>query len=122
MILPGADRVDRQQHDRQPDGRSPERRRLSSNRLDAWIDFNQDGDWDDAGEQIFTNYNLGTSNGTQTLSFTVPQDTGGNIVYGTTYARFRLSTAGGLLPTGWPSDGEVEDYPVAVTWFGPPRL
>ena len=74
----------------------------SSNYLDAWIDFNQDGDWDDPGEQIFTSYNLGTTNGTQTLSFTVPQDTGGNIVYGTTYARFRLSTAGGLLPTGLP--------------------
>ncbi len=22
-------------------------------KLDAWIDFNQDNDWDDAGEQIF---------------------------------------------------------------------
>ena len=93
----------------------------SSNRLDAWIDFNQDGDWNDSGERVFTNFDLGTTNGTQTLSITVPEDTGDNIVYGTTYARFRLSTAGGLLPTGLAGDGEVEDYPVAVTWFGPPE-
>jgi hypothetical protein len=93
----------------------------SSNHLDAWIDFNRDGDWDDSGERIFTSYDLGTSDGTQLLTFTVPLDTGGNIVYGTTYARFRLSTTGGLLPTGLAGDGEVEDYPVAVTWFGPPE-
>ena len=90
-----------------------------ANYLDAWIDFNQDGDWDDSGEQVFTSYNLGTTDGDQSLTFTVPQDTGGNIAYGTTYARFRLSTAGGLLPTGLAGNGEVEDYPVAVTWFGP---
>jgi len=92
----------------------------SANRLDAWIDFNQDGDWDDAGEQIFTSYDLGTSDGTQTLSFTVPRDTGGNIVAGTTFARFRVSTAGGLSTTGLADDGEVEDHLVAVTWFSPP--
>ena len=92
---------------------------VAANYLDAWIDFNQDGDWEDSGEQVFTSYDLGTSNGTQTLSFTVPQDTGDHI-YGTTYTRFRLSTTGGLSPTGPADDGEVEDYPVALTWFGPP--
>jgi hypothetical protein len=95
-----------------------------ANYLDAWIDFNQDGDWDDLGERIFNGHSLGTTNGTQTLDFTVPRVTGGNIVYGTTYARFRLGTAGGLLPTGLADDGEVEDYAVAVTetWFGPPEV
>ncbi|NQT17348.1 MAG: FG-GAP repeat protein, partial [Planctomycetes bacterium] len=87
----------------------------ASNRLDAWIDFNQDGDWADTGEQIFTNYELGTSNGTKSLSFTIPQDTGTNVELGNTYARFRLSTAGGLSPTGTASDGEVEDYKVTIT-------
>ena len=93
----------------------------TANYLDAWIDFNQDGDWADTGEQIFTSYNLGTTDGVQTRNFTIPQDTGDNVVYGTTYARFRLSTTGGLLPTGPANDGEVEDYQVAVTWFGPPE-
>ena len=94
----------------------------TSNYLDAWIDFNRDGDWDDSGEQVFASYDLGTSSGTQSLTFTVPQNTGGNIVYGTSYARFRLSTTGGLLPTGLAGDGEVEDYPVVVTWFGPAEV
>ena len=93
----------------------------TANYLDAWIDFNQDGDWDDSGERIFNAHNLGTNDGVQSLTFSVPQDTGNNIVYGTSYARFRLSTIGGLLPTGLAPDGEVEDYRVAVPWFGPPE-
>ena len=92
----------------------------TANYLDAWIDFNGDGDWADAGEQIFSSHDLGTTNGVQSLPFAVPQDTGDNIAYGTTYARFRLSSAGGLLPTGPADDGEVEDHPVILTWLGAP--
>jgi hypothetical protein len=33
---------------------------------------------------------------------------------GLTYARFRLSTAGGLNPLGAAADGEVEDYQVNI--------
>jgi len=33
---------------------------------------------------------------------------------GLTYARFRLSRAGNLPPTGPADDGEVEDYPVLI--------
>ena|GEM_PF-3885305 len=33
---------------------------------------------------------------------------------GTTYARFRLSTTGGLGPTGFAGDGEVEDYKISL--------
>ena len=33
---------------------------------------------------------------------------------GVTYARFRLSTAGGLTPTGAAADGEVEDFRVTL--------
>ena len=35
-------------------------------------------------------------------------------VAGTTFARFRVSTAGGLGPTGDAADGEVEDYAVSA--------
>ena len=83
-----------------------------SNRLDAWIDWNRDGDWDDAGEQIFTSYDLGTVNGTQNATFTIPTLAQSDI--GTTYARFRLSTNGGLTPVGISIDGEVEDHVVDV--------
>ena len=77
-------------------------------KLDAWIDFNDDGDWLDAGEQIFTSANVVA--GQNMLGFTVPA----NAVAGTTGARFRLSTAGSLLPTGAALDGEVEDYLLTI--------
>jgi len=69
--------------------------------LDAWIDFNADGDWDDPGEQIFTSRGLAA--GSNPLSFTVPV----GATLGITYARFRLSSAGGLAPSGYATDGEV---------------
>ncbi len=84
------------------------------NLLNAWIDFNRDGDWDDAGEQIFTDFDLGTTNGVQTLGFTIPQDTGDNVACGMTFARFRVSTVAGLTPRGEAADGEVEDHKLTV--------
>jgi hypothetical protein len=77
--------------------------------LDAWIDFNRDGDWLDAGEQIATNFAVVA--GTNSVSFTVPE----TAVAGTTFARFRLSSTGGLAPTGQAADGEVEDYSTRST-------
>ena len=75
-------------------------------RLDAWIDFNADQDWDDPGEQIFTSEVV--NNGDTTLQFDIPV----TALPGTTFTRFRLSTAGGLAPEGLASDGEVEDYQI----------
>ena len=43
-----------------------------------------------------------------------------NAVVGPTYARFRLSIAGGLLPVGFALDGEVEDYRVQIVDATPP--
>jgi hypothetical protein len=80
----------------------------SGARLDAWLDFNQDGDWDDAGEQIATNLVVGV--GDTVLSVNVPP----GATAGSSYARFRLSSAGGLAPTGEALDGEVEDYLVSL--------
>jgi hypothetical protein len=76
--------------------------------LNAWIDFNADGDWDDAGEQIFVDEAL--AGGTNALSFPVPA----GAMPGDTYARFRLDSGGGLTPYGLADDGEVEDYLVAI--------
>jgi hypothetical protein len=72
--------------------------------LNAWIDFNNDFDWQDEGEQIFKDVAL--SPGVHFLTFTIPDDA----VADGTYARFRLSTTGGLGTTGLAGDGEVEDY------------
>ncbi len=76
--------------------------------LNAWIDFNADGDWNDAGEMIFTDTALAA--GVNSLSFVVPADA----IIGTTYTRFRLNSTGGLSSTGLASDGEVEDYQVSI--------
>ncbi len=76
--------------------------------LNAWVDFNADGDWADAGEQIFTD--AAVSAGVNYLSFAIPA----NAAIGTTYSRFRFDTAGGLTYTGLASDGEVEDYRVFI--------
>ena len=78
--------------------------------LNGWIDFNQDGDWDDTGEQIVINAEFLTGTTTTGLSYTVP----GGAAEGITYARFRFSTVSGLTPSGPADDGEVEDYLVEV--------
>jgi len=72
--------------------------------LQGWMDFTKDGDWADAGEQIFVNLSL--SSGTHNLSVTIPA----TAYVGWTYARFRYSTAQNIGFGGQAPDGEVEDY------------
>ena len=75
--------------------------------LNAWIDFNADGDWGDPGEQVAVDRPLVAG------SNTVPLDVPLSAVPGLTYARLRLTsydTGGTLPPTGPADDGEVEDY------------
>jgi len=80
--------------------------------LDAWIDFNKNGVFDPS-EQIAAS--LLVAAGQNTVSFDVPASAAG----GTTFARFRLSSAGGLGPDGLAGDGEVEDYQVQIQAFVP---
>ncbi len=82
--------------------------------LQAWIDFNGDGDWSDPNEQIFTNRYLGA--GTYSLDVSVPA----NAVPGLTYARFRYANAMNLSFVGPATTGEVEDYQVRI--YGPDVL
>jgi hypothetical protein len=77
--------------------------------LNAWIDLNADGDWNDAGEQIFLNQAL--SSGPNNLQFLVPPGT----APGTTLTRFRLTSTAGYGFAGVASQGEVEDYVVTVS-------
>ena len=76
--------------------------------LDAWIDFNGDGTWANANEQVFTSIEL--QPGVNTLLFAVP----GGATPGETFARFRVSSTGGLAVVGNAADGEVEDYAVVI--------
>jgi Ca2+-binding RTX toxin-like protein len=75
--------------------------------LDAWIDFDGSGSFD-ADEQIAASLPL--TSGSNGVVFTVPIDAAA----GTTFARFRYSSAGGLGPAGFAPDGEVEDYAVPI--------
>lgn len=81
----------------------------SFGQMSAWIDFNGDGDWLDAGEKIATNRVLGAGT-TNTLTVFCPDAARS----GTTFARFRISTEKDLAPTGAAADGEVEDYRVDI--------
>ncbi|MHC4499129.1 MAG: DUF7901 domain-containing protein, partial [Planctomycetota bacterium] len=71
--------------------------------VQIWIDYNRDGDWDDAGEQV---HNAFLGDGPHNIGVTAPA---GSAV-GQTFVRCRISTAGGLSPTGQADDGEVEDH------------
>ncbi|WP_296676105.1 GEVED domain-containing protein [Novosphingobium sp.] len=95
----------------------------TAGRLQAWFDWNQDGDFLDPGEQVATNItDNGTGDtsatvGTIRLSVAVPA----SVALGQTFARFRWSSQSGLDATTLVGrDGEVEDY--AVTVLGAPLL
>ncbi len=72
--------------------------------LNAWMDFDGNGSWADAGEQIFVDVPLVA--GANVLTFPVPAVSLPNRVY----SRWRLNTVGGLSYDGAAVDGEVEDY------------
>jgi CSLREA domain-containing protein len=86
-----------------------------SGRLNAWIDWNRDGDWNDAGEQIASDQTV--TSGTTTLNFVVPADA----VSGTSYLRLRLCSAAIACntPGGDAADGEVEDHRVTLIVLAP---
>ncbi|XZF16087.1 GEVED domain-containing protein [Chitinophagaceae bacterium MMS25-I14] len=93
----------------------------SSNKayLTAWIDFNGDGDFNDAGEKSVTTQisTGGLNNSLQNVVFSSPSLTGSLIGK---YARFRISTDNSAVqtPGGYAKDGEVEDY--LITNIGTP--
>ena len=77
--------------------------------LNAWIDFNNDGDWSDSADQIARDRIL--AQGKNLVTFPVP-DTA--VVGAKTFARFRLDQAGGLSFGGSATSGEVEDHRVVI--------
>ena len=83
-------------------------------RVDAWVDFNGNGSWSDPGEKIIDSAAV-TNNTDRRFTFSVPA----NAAIGTSYARVRVSTAGGLTPTGAAPDGEVEDHKVTIGLASP---
>ncbi len=96
--------------------------------LEAWIDFNADGDWNDPGEQIIERSMpeaIFRDTGipfTRVFNVTVPDFASPPPTAQTTYARFRVSREGGLGPNGLALSGEVEDYAILVLPDSPPVI
>ena len=86
----------------------PEQMVTGNAELNAWIDFNGNGTWEEGNERIIEN--LAVEEGTMVFNVPVPA----NATAGDTYARFRLSQTGGRAPTGAAIGGEVEDYKVTI--------
>jgi hypothetical protein len=76
-----------------------------SGNVSGWIDFNGDGDFTDAGEQVVADATAGGA-----LNFTIPA----TAKVGPTFARFRASDQIGVGATGYGGNGEVEDHPVTI--------
>jgi len=102
--------------------------------LNAWIDWNRDGDWQDTGEKIIgTGSLVGTQkfDGPATPVYNVPVP--GSAGIGITWLRFRLDYAEdvGANPQPWTDSGlnqekgqamygEVEDYKITIEEAPPP--
>lgn len=90
--------------------------------LHAWIDFNNSGIFE-TGEHASVAVNNNTNNGNPTANLTW---SGINVgAAGNTYARFRLTTDSSInnaTPGGNASDGEVEDYQIAIATASDPNL
>ncbi len=85
----------------------------ASGYLNAWFDWNQDGDFLDAGEQVLTDQTV--TIGTNNFNISVPA----TATNGSTFARFRVcnSTAQCKVSSGVAPTGEVEDYAVPVKGY-----
>ena len=84
----------------------------SSALLNAWIDFDGDGAFDSASEQIVSNLRL--TEGVNSIDIAIPLDA----QIGATYARFRYGYESNIGPNGEAMAGEVEDYRLDASFSG----
>ncbi|MCP4954552.1 MAG: hypothetical protein GY919_02900 [Photobacterium aquimaris] len=85
-------------------------RTTTGQQLHAWLDFNLDGDWDDANEKIVIEPSAAI--GSNTFTIPIPSDA----TVGYSYLRVRLCSGNDCAsPTGMSLDGEVEDYRILIS-------
>jgi len=77
-------------------------------RLDAWVDWNRDGNWGGPFEKIANRLLVDT--GANTVNFDIPSWAD----VGATNARFRVSVDGDLGIGGFEYNGEVEDHQLTI--------
>ena len=82
--------------------------------LDGWIDFDSNGTFDHPEEYLFGPGSYWFPLSTNGLEVDIPIQIPPDANPGNTYARFRISSYGGLKPTGVALNGEVEDYLVLI--------
>ncbi len=83
----------------------------NTDKLYVWVDWNLNGSFTDAGEQIYVSQNTGVAN--QTIPITVPNDAH----FGDLRLRIRLndtSNGSNEEPCGDSDYGEVEDYTLTI--------
>jgi hypothetical protein len=80
--------------------------------LNAWMDFNRDGDWNDVGEKIADERAIDP--GPVSLDIEVPAGASP----GLSFARFRFSQTRGLGVSGAAPNGEVEDHSFSIVPTG----
>jgi len=80
-------------------------------KLNAFFDWNSDGDFDDANEHVIKDYGIVT--GTTNIDIQVPATAA---IDSTSFARFRFcATANSCnTPTGYADSGEIEDYQILI--------
>lgn len=92
----------------------------TNKRVHIWIDKNQDGDFEDAGEDIFSWSGTNTSDDLQFTNKTIGPFT----VLGNTTMRVAMRSSNTAIPAMGPcdvfTDGEIEDYSVIVSAAIPP--
>ncbi|QDT09692.1 tandem-95 repeat protein [Planctomycetes bacterium K23_9] len=83
---------------------------VGSGLLDAWVDYDRNGIFED-DEQVLTNEPVAEGvDGDNRVTFRSPIDA----TAGDTWMRVRISESGNLTPTGVGVGGEVEDYQISV--------
>jgi LruC domain-containing protein len=80
--------------------------------LNAWFDWNGDGDFSDENEQNLVDISL--TAGFNNLVLRVPD----SAVSGNSWSRFRFSQQSGLNYNGGSSSGEVEDHAISISESG----
>jgi len=89
----------------------------STAHYEIWIDWNGDGDFNDAGEMVADLSDNGAGNfGQTTIPITIPANTDINQQVG---VRARLSNTNNMTPNGAVASGEVEDYLIMVNCKDP---
>lgn len=81
--------------------------------LNAWLDFDGNGSWADAGERIAADRAMPA--GFSALVFSIPA--GARV--GPTIGRFRFASGTGLSYVGYAADGEVEDHEFTIYQHAP---